>query len=389
MHVVAIIAAGGRGARLAASTPKQLLELGGRSILQRSVDAFDVCERISELLLVVPDDYVGEVRTAVAALRTPMRVIAGGTRRQDSVANGFDRVALTTDIVVVHDAARPLVPLGVIERAIDAARAHGAAVAAVPAQDTVKQVDPADASPVVTATLPRDSIYLAQTPQAFRREVLADAVALGRGGVTATDEAALAERAGHAVHLVPGDVHNLKITTREDLELARSLVGGGAAPGGLRIGTGYDSHRLVDGRPLVLGGVRIPFERGLLGHSDADALCHAITDAILGAAGAGDIGSHFPDTDARWKGASSLDLLCRAVALIRGSRFAVENVDAVVIAERPKIAPYVRDMQERLSQALAVEPVQVGVKGKTNESIGELGRGDAIAVHAVALLRRS
>ena len=387
IRVVAIIAAAGRGERLDSTKPKQLLALGDRSILQRSVEVFDTCGSVEELILVVPDEYVTEIREAVSVNNTSLKVVKGGLSRQDSVANGFDHVSPRADIVVVHDAARPLVQLGAIEQAIETASRHGAAVVAVPTQDTVKQVDVSGMSPVVTKTLPRDSIYLAQTPQAFRREILEAAVALGRRGVIATDEAALVEHEGHQVHVVIGDSRNLKITTSEDLELVRSLVGGGAMAGNFRVGTGYDLHRLVPGRRLIIGGVQIPFERGLLGHSDADVLCHAITDAILGAAGAGDIGTHFPDTETRWKDVSSIDLLRRASGLIHESKFVVENIDAVVIMERPKISCYARDIQVCLSQALGIEPIQVSVKGKTNESIGEIGRGEAIAAHAVALIR--
>lgn len=388
IRVVAIIAAAGRGERLDSAKPKQLLALGDRSVLQRSIEAFDACESVEELILVVPDEYVTEIREAVSVNNTSLKVVKGGVSRQDSVANGFDHVSPRADIVVVHDAARPLIQLGTIEQAIETASRHGAAVVAVPTQDTVKQVDSSGVSPVVTTTLPRDSIYLAQTPQAFRREILEAAVVLGRQGVIATDEAALVEHEGHQVHVVMGDSRNLKITTGEDLELVRSLVGGGAMAGSFRVGTGYDLHRLVPGRPLIIGGVQIPFECGLLGHSDADVLCHAITDAILGAAGAGDIGTHFPDTETRWKDVSSIDLLRRASGLIHESRFVVENIDAVVIMERPKISCYVSDIQVCLSQALGIEPAKVSVKGKTNESIGEIGRGEAISSHAVALLRR-
>lgn len=388
IRVVAIIAAAGRGERLDSAKPKQFLTLGDRSVLQWSVEVFDTCESVEELILVVPDDYVTEIREAVSVNDTSLKVVKGGVSRQDSVANGFDHVSPGTDIVIVHDAARPLVQLGTVERAIETASRYGAAVVAVPTQDTVKQVDASGVSPVVTTTLPRDSIYLAQTPQAFRREILEAAVALGRRGVIATDEAALVEHEGHQVHVVMGDSRNMKITTGEDLKLVRSLVGGGAMAESFRVGTGYDLHRLVSGRLLIIGGVHIPFERGLLGHSDADVLCHAVTDAILGAAGVGDIGTHFPDTEARWKDVSSIDLLRRASGLIHESKFVVENIDAVVIMEQPKISSHLRDIRMCLSQTLDIEPIKVSVKGKTNESIGEIGRGEAIAAHAVALLRR-
>jgi 2-C-methyl-D-erythritol 4-phosphate cytidylyltransferase/2-C-methyl-D-erythritol 2,4-cyclodiphosphate synthase len=243
----------------------------------------------------------------------------------------------------------------------------------------------------VRATLDRADIFLAQTPQGFRREVLADAVALGQRGVDATDEAMLAELAGHAVHLVEGDVRNMKVTTPGDLALAEALA---ATPAGAglprwRVGTGYDLHRFAEGRPLVLGGVRIPHERGLAGHSDADAVSHAVTDAILGAAGLGDIGRLFPDTDPAWKDADSRVLLADAVGRVRRAGFDIVNVDVVVVTERPKIGPHADAMRASLADVMEVPVEAVSVKGKTNEGVDAIGRGDALAVHAVALLARS
>jgi 2-C-methyl-D-erythritol 4-phosphate cytidylyltransferase / 2-C-methyl-D-erythritol 2,4-cyclodiphosphate synthase len=242
----------------------------------------------------------------------------------------------------------------------------------------------------VEATIPRERIWLAQTPQAFTRDVLAAALALGAEGGAGTDEAALAEQAGHPVRLVAGDPRNIKITSPADLDLARAALRaeGTVEESGMnaRIGVGYDSHRFVQGRPLILGGVTIPYAAGLAGHSDADALCHAITDAVLGAAALGDIGRHFPDTDARWKDADSVALLRQAVALVRDAGLQVVNVDAVVIADQPKLAPYVVAIREQLAAALGVAPAAVSVKGKTNEGMGETGRGEGVAVHAVALL---
>jgi 2-C-methyl-D-erythritol 4-phosphate cytidylyltransferase / 2-C-methyl-D-erythritol 2,4-cyclodiphosphate synthase len=300
------------------------------------------------------------------------------------VANAFARVESRADLVVIHDAARPLVSDALIQRAIDAAAEHGAAITALAATDTVKR---GDAQRVIVGTIARSEIFLAQTPQAFRTNVLRDALALADTG-DATDEAMLAERAGHHVRLVDGDPRNLKITTADDLEIAERLVGGrGAAT--LRIGNGYDLHRLVAGRPLILGGVTIPFERGLDGHSDADAVCHAVTDAILGAVGAGDIGRHFPDTDPAWKDANSIALLGRAARIVADTGYQVVNVDVVVIAQRPKLSPHVDAMRARLAQALGITSDMVSVKGKTNEGVGSMGAGESIAVHAVALVTRS
>lgn len=384
MYVVAIIAGGGHGSRLRSRTPKQFLEVGGTSMLRRSLQAFESHQRINEVIAVLPAEFVQDYQRILPSNAKPVRVVPGGPRRQDSVANGFARVPAHSDLVVVHDAARPFVSGAVIDRTLDAAWETGAAIAALPARDTVKLADASGTHVVVDATLPRETIYLAQTPQAFRREVLRDAIALGRQRDDATDEAMLAERAGHPVRLVDGDAANIKITTEADLTLARGLSADAGRGVVTRVGIGYDLHQLVEGRPLILGGVRIPHERGLLGHSDADAVCHAVVDAVLGAAAAGDIGRHFPDTDDRWKGVSSLDLLARARTIINDRGFFVRNIDVVVLAEQPKLGAYLEDMRAHVARAAGVERGRVSIKGKTNEGVDAIGRGEAIGVQAVA-----
>ena len=389
MRVTAIIAAGGSGRRLGAGVPKQLLEIAGRSLLQRSVDAFRTHPAIDNVVVALPE----ALAAAPPRWLEGVTVVAGGEQRQESVAKAFAAIPARTDIVLVHDAARPFVTAAVISRAIEGALAHGAAIAAIPVTDTVKKVGHhASGSTVIVATLPRDEIVLAQTPQAFRTSVLRAAIAAGRttpadqstsAAAPATDEAMLAERAGHHVHIVAGDPGNVKITTASDLEAARSRAAASAIS---RVGVGYDLHRLVEGRALVLGGVTIPAERGALGHSDADVICHAVTDAVLGAARAGDIGRHYPDTDPRWKDASSVALLRDAVARVRGQGWAVANADVVVILERPKIAPHREHIERQLADALGIAVDRVSVKGKTNEGVDAVGRGEAIAAHAVCLL---
>jgi 2-C-methyl-D-erythritol 4-phosphate cytidylyltransferase / 2-C-methyl-D-erythritol 2,4-cyclodiphosphate synthase len=387
MKVSVIIAAGGQGTRLGAGVAKQWLTVGGRTLLERAVAAFDVHPRVDEIVIVVPPGSVADV--PIPTTTTPRRVVTGGARRQDSVAEGFAAVAPDTSIVLVHDAARPFVTAGVIDRAIDGAAAAGAVVPAVPVHDTVKQVAAAGAD-VIAATLPRETLFLAQTPQAFRREVLAAAIDAGRAGAAGTDEAMLAEQAGHEVRLVAGDDANVKITTAADLERARARSQSErAGPPAFRIGAGYDLHVFVDRRPLILGGVRIPYDRGLKGHSDADAVCHAVTDAILGAANLGDIGRLFPDTDPRYKDADSLVLLADAAARVRDAGWTVVNVDVVVIAERPKIGPHAPAMQRSLASTLGVDADAIAIKGKTNEGVDATGRGEALAVHAVALIARA
>jgi 2-C-methyl-D-erythritol 4-phosphate cytidylyltransferase/2-C-methyl-D-erythritol 2,4-cyclodiphosphate synthase len=241
----------------------------------------------------------------------------------------------------------------------------------------------------VVETLARETIFLAQTPQAFRRDVLDRALAGADSALEATDEAALVERAGYRVAIVEGELTNIKLTTPEDLTIADAIARQTAplpARTG-RAGTGYDLHRLVAGRPLILGGVTIPSAVGALGHSDADVVCHAITDAVFGAVGLGDIGRHFPDSDPGWKDASSLDLLARAKALAFEQGYEVGNVDVTVVLEKPKIRDHIDKMRELIAGALGIDPSRVSIKGKTNEGVDAVGRGEAIAAHAVALLR--
>jgi 2-C-methyl-D-erythritol 4-phosphate cytidylyltransferase/2-C-methyl-D-erythritol 2,4-cyclodiphosphate synthase len=399
VHVSAIIAAGGRGARFRGAPsagghaddglPKQFHLLAGVPILKRTVDAFQNGYAFDEVVVALPSDLAANP----PAYLDDVIVVEGGERRQDSVAKAFAAVAPSSQVIVIHDAARPLVSPSLIERTVAAAVEHGAAIAALQARDTVKR---GDASRIIRGTLPRNEIFLAQTPQAFRVGVLRDALRRAEElaktethpatATEATDEAMLAEQAGHHVHLVDGDARNLKITTRDDLDMAERLLARSSGTPAIRIGNGYDLHRLVAGRPLILGGVTIPFDKGLDGHSDADVVCHAVTDAILGAASAGDIGRHFPDTDPAWKGADSVDLLKRAVGILREAGYRVANVDVVVIAQRPKLSPYIDAMRASLACALGIGMDLVSVKGKTNEGVDSVGAGESIAVHAVALI---
>jgi 2-C-methyl-D-erythritol 4-phosphate cytidylyltransferase/2-C-methyl-D-erythritol 2,4-cyclodiphosphate synthase len=413
MHVTAIIAAGGRGQRFGGDRPKQLLSVGGRQILERSIDAFASHPSVDSLVVALPktliDDPPEYLRGAPSASRgdgepmtlrgKPCVIVAGGERRQDSVMRAFKAAGGVSDVFVIHDAARPFASADLISRTIAAAAETGAAVAAVQSRDTVKLAgQESEGRHLIAATLPRQSIYLAQTPQAFRRDVLLRAFEAGaREDVHATDEARLVELAGLPVRLVDGEASNIKITVPDDLSAAEAIAaqaGGhhqrsaGTLPARTgRAGTGYDLHRLVEGRPLILGGVTIPSDRGALGHSDADVVCHAVTDAILGAAALGDIGRHFPDTDPRWKDANSLDLLRRVVALAADQGLMVGNVDVTVILEAPKVRDHIDAMRASLAAALGIDVGRVSIKGKTNEGVDAIGRGEAIAAHAIALLR--
>ena len=377
MSVGVVIVAGGSGARLGSDLPKQLLDLGGRSMLQRSVNAFDTHPRVTEFVVVLPSDLVSGGRALIGDATSRWQFVAGGARRQDSVQNGLQALSSSVNVVLIHDAARPFVSAALIDRVIAAAAKDGAAVPAVAVTDTVKHVD--IDSMTVNATLPRDTIWLAQTPQGFQRAVL-DRAHAKNAGADVTDEGMLAERAGMPVTIVPGDPDNMKITTPDDLARARGWLG---AP---RVGSGYDLHRLIDGRALVLAGVTLPFEKGPHGHSDGDVLCHALTDALLGAAAAGDIGRHFSNTDPKWKDAPGLDLLARAVAIVRGAGFSPASADVTVILEQPTLAPHVDAMRANVAAVLGVPVDAISIKGKTNEGVDAVGRGEAIAAHAVAVL---
>jgi len=388
MRVSAVIAAGGQGARVGGDVPKQLQDLGGETLLSMAIKPFDECRRVDEIVIVLPETVTEAEAALCIQIDTPLRLVSGGSRRQDSVALGVDNVCKDADVVLVHDAARPFCTVSLIEKVIDATIEAGAVVPAIQVIDTVKKADVIDTEGIrfVEATLARDQIYLAQTPQGFARDVLRDAVELGRSGVQATDEAVLVERNGHAVRLVEGDMGNFKVTTPDDLQRVRDRIRSdlfGDVPR-TRVGFGYDSHRMVAGRRLVLGGIEIPHKYGLDGHSDADAVCHAVTDAVLGAVAAGDIGLHFPDTDPQWKDVSSIELLRKAVDVVSGLGFCVGNVDVVVIAEQPRIGPHVQAMADRLSRTLGVAADLVSIKGKTAEGMDSVGRGEAIVVHAVA-----
>jgi 2-C-methyl-D-erythritol 4-phosphate cytidylyltransferase / 2-C-methyl-D-erythritol 2,4-cyclodiphosphate synthase len=382
-HITAIIAAGGRGLRLGGGRPKQLLAVDGRTVLERSVGAFLEHPSIDEVVVALPADIAAAPPPYLRSAGKPLRIVTGGARRQDSVANAFRAASPASGIIVIHDAARPFVSADLISRTIAAAVETGAALAAVGARDTVKRVD----ASLVRETLDRASIYLAQTPQAFTRAVLADALAFEG---EATDEASLAERAGHPVRIVEGEASNIKITTPEDLEIAGAIARAAGRPARTgRAGLGYDLHRLVEGRALVLGGVVVTAEKGALGHSDADVVCHAATDAILGALCLGDIGMHFPDTDPRWKDARSLDLLRQAAAMAGAQGYEIGNLDVTVLLEAPKLRGHIDAVRSSLAAALGIDADRISVKAKTNEGVDAIGRGEAIAAQAIALLRRT
>jgi 2-C-methyl-D-erythritol 4-phosphate cytidylyltransferase/2-C-methyl-D-erythritol 2,4-cyclodiphosphate synthase len=375
----AVVVAAGAATRLAGALRKPFLPLGGQAVVERALAAFQASSRVRSVVLAVAAEDLERARRLASG--KVAAVVAGGATRRASVAAGLDALP-SGDWVVVHDGARPFVSPGLIERVLDAAAASGAATAALPVADTLKAVEGAQ----VRHTVDRRGLYAAQTPQAFRSDLLREAHRRVPADAAVTDDAELVERIGVAVTVVPGEAANVKITTPEDYALARRQVEGTA--GAVRVGVGCDVHRLTPDRRLVLGGVTIPASRGLAGHSDADVLTHAVMDALLGAAGLPDIGHHFPPDDPTYREADSIGLLVSVAGLLRSAGWTVVNVDAVICAEAPRLSPFVAGMRARLAAALGVPEGAIGIKVTTAEGLGAIGRGDGIAAQAVALVQR-
>ena len=382
----AVLLAAGNSTRMGGSRSKVLEELGGRPALCRSLEVLDRCPLIGEICLVCREQDRADMLPLTSGLATPVRVVPGGAQRQDSVEQGVEALAGPWEYVAIHDGARPLVTDEVLAAVCRDAMAHGAATAAVPSKDTCKLADEAG---FVAATPARDRLWAVQTPQAFSLALYREALGKARAaGQSYTDDCQLIEAAGGKVKLTMGDYRNIKLTTPEDLLAARAYLGGEGGKKTVRIGYGYDVHRLVEGRKLILAGVDVPFEKGLLGHSDADVIAHAVADALLGAAALGDIGHLFPDTDPRYDGADSLKLLAEVCRLLREKGFSIGNIDATLLAQRPKIAPHISRMRANLAAACGIAADQVSVKATTEERLGFTGREEGMAASAVCLLER-
>lgn len=382
----AVLLAAGNSTRMGGSRSKVLEELGGRPALCRSLEVLDRCPLIGEICLVCREQDRADMLPLTSGLATPVQVVPGGAQRQDSVERGVEALTGPWEYVAIHDGARPLVTEEVLAAVCRDAMAHGAATAAVPSKDTCKL---ADGAGFVAATPARDRLWAVQTPQAFSLALYREALGKARAaGQSYTDDCQLIEAAGGKVKLTMGDYRNIKLTTPEDLLAARAYLGGEGGKKTVRIGYGYDVHRLVEGRKLILAGVDVPFEKGLLGHSDADVIAHAVADALLGAAALGDIGHLFPDTDPRYDGADSLKLLAEVCRLLREKGFSIGNIDATLLAQRPKIAPHISRMRENLAAACGVAVGQVSVKATTEERLGFTGREEGMAASAVCLLER-
>jgi len=383
----ALIPAAGTGSRLGGPRPKQYHALNGRPMLWHAMRPFHRHPRIERIYLVLSadDPWFGQLRWN--EFEPKLQVLpVGGASRAESVRNGLRAIAgklAPEDQVLVHDAARPCLADAQIDELIAKVGADPAGgLLAEPLSDTLKRA--ADDGRI-QRTEPREQMWRAQTPQMFRYDVLTRALAADLEGVT--DEASAVERLGLGPVLVKSDAANLKVTYAQDVGLAEAILKNRAGEAaGMRIGQGFDVHALVEGRPLIIGGVTIPHAKGLAGHSDADVLLHAVCDALLGAAGLGDIGRHFPDTDPAYKGADSRVLLREVARLLAARGCRIENIDGTIIAQAPKMAPHMPAMAANIAADLGIEATRVNVKAKTTESLGFAGRGEGIAAEAVALL---
>lgn len=372
----AIIVCGGSAARMGLKVNKVLLPVRGLSSVQRSAVLLRPFCR--EIIIVCRREDESEMRAQLMAVIKDggFTLVYGGDTRRKSVENGLNAAQDDTEYVIVHDGARPLATPEMVKRSLDAARKCGSGICAVRCVDTIKR---ADDNGDVTETLDRSGVWQIQTPQSFSFPLLKRAYAEDKSDTT--DDAALIEKMGRKVRLVEGGRRNIKLTTQEDLALMEAFL-----PIKAHIGHGYDVHRLIEGRKLVLCGEEIPYEKGLLGHSDADVAVHALIDALLGAAGQYDIGRHFPDSDERYKGISSLLLLDEVMKLLASLGASVENVDITITAQRPKLFPYIDKMRANIAEHLSVNVSAVNVKATTTEGLGFEGEGLGISAAAVALL---
>jgi 2-C-methyl-D-erythritol 4-phosphate cytidylyltransferase/2-C-methyl-D-erythritol 2,4-cyclodiphosphate synthase len=375
-RVVALVVAAGRGNRFGGDLPKQWMELDGRPLLRHSLAAFAAHPDIAEVRAVIHPDDTARYEAASAGLRLNPP-IHGGTTRQDSVRLGLEALHENPpNVVLIHDGARPFVDPGLIHRVLKALTSHKGAIPALPVHDTLKR----GKDGVIVGTEPRDGLYRAQTPQGFHYAEIVEAhrAAAGR---ELTDDAAVMEAHGLPVLLVDGAEDNVKITTRQDLARAAARFAGA---GELRVASGYDVHRYDEGTFVTLCNIRVPHTQGLLGHSDADAALHALTDALLGCIAAGDIGRHFPPTDPRWKGADSAIFLSYVAELVAAAGGRIQHVDITIICERPKIGPHRAAMVERVAELLGLAQSRVSVKATTTEGLGFTGSQEGIAAQATA-----
>lgn len=387
--VIAIIVAAGRGARAGAGGPKQYRPLAGETVLSRTVRAFLDHPGVDAVRVIIHDDDSDIYAEAMAQLKSNGKLLApvpGGNERQDSVRIGLESIEeQMPEIVLIHDAARPFIDSAAISRVIEGARLTGGAIAALPVFDTLKKSD-GGARPLIADTVSREGLWRAQTPQGFHFKAIL-AAHRANAGQALTDDAAVAEHAGIKIRLVAGSPDNMKITQAEDFGMAEVLLGRKKTMMEYRSGHGFDVHEFENGNSVILCGVAIPHDKKLKGHSDADAGMHALTDAILGAIGEGDIGDHFPPSEAKWKGAPSRIFLEKARDLVAKKGGAITHCDVTLICEAPKIGPHRAAMRAALADILGIGADRVSVKATTTEQLGFTGRREGIAALATATVR--
>lgn len=376
-NTVGIVLAAGSSTRMGQN--KMFIAIGGRTVIERSLLAFENADCLSRVIIVCRKQDINDIDLAARkTLSIPYEITEGGRERQHSVSNALKR-SKGADVVAIHDGARCFADPALIRKCVETAYKTGAAAAGVKAKDTIKVVE----GGVIADTLDRDKLVNIQTPQAFKYDLLMGAHAKANAdGFIGTDDCVLLERMGIPVSFIEAHYDNIKITTQEDLSYGRAIAGQRT-----RMGTGYDAHRLEAGLPLILGGVDIPFEKGLSGHSDADVLAHAVIDALLGAAAAGNIGEHFPCTE-EFRGISSIELLKRTKKIISHKGYDIANIDSTVVMQQPRLAPYIDDMRKNIAQALGIDAEAVSVKAKTTEGMGFEGRGEGVSAMASAALVR-
>lgn len=386
--VAAVILAAGVGSRMRSDKTKQKIEILGKSVLLRTLEAFDKCSIVSSITLVIRSGEEDFARCESVGIKKPLNIVLGGDTRAESARLGFLAIPDGSEYVAIHDAARCLITDNMIKSVAEAAFSCGAATASAKSFDTLKRVD---ADGFITATLDRSEIIRVQTPQIFSVPIYKKALESARIDAGITDDNMLVEGIGQRIRCVDTGSTNIKITEPSDIPLAVSILQNeseSVASMDIRVGHGYDVHRFASGRDLIIGGVNIPHDVGLLGHSDADVLIHAVMDALLGAAALGDIGKHFPDTSDEFRGISSMHLLARVKKLLDENGYKVSNVDATLVMQKPKIAPYIAKMRENIAFALSVDVSAVNVKATTEEKLGFTGACEGAAAHAVALIQK-
>ncbi|NVJ93515.1 MAG: bifunctional 2-C-methyl-D-erythritol 4-phosphate cytidylyltransferase/2-C-methyl-D-erythritol 2,4-cyclodiphosphate synthase [Methylocystaceae bacterium] len=377
--VYAIIVAAGRGRRFGGEIPKQYCPLGATTVLEKTIKTFCAHPLIKGVRVIIhPDDR--ELYDQAVAELDILEPIYGGAERQDSVQNGLESlVEYEPDVVLIQDAARPFCDSSVIDRVIEKVKSGQGVIPALPVSDTLKR----EKQGLCVGTVDRSDLWRAQTPQGFMYDDILGAHRQLKGKAF-TDDAALMEAVSKSVCFVMGAQDNFKITTQEDLQRAQRIL---KMESEFRTGTGFDVHRFCEGQAVTLCGVEVPHSQGLAGHSDADVALHALTDALLGAIGAGDIGSHFPPSEAQWKGASSDRFLKKACELVRDRSGQIMNLDVTIICERPKVGPYREEMRTRVAEIAEIDVARVSVKGTTTEKLGFTGRGEGIAAQAIATVK--